>query len=39
MRDAAMWVEEYRRFWEGQLDSLARYLEKDTTNPEKEKKS
>ncbi len=24
---AAGWIEEYRRFWESQLDSLARYLE------------
>ena len=29
MRDAAEWVERYRKFWEGQLDSLARYLEQD----------
>lgn len=29
MRDAAEWVERYRRFWEGQLESLARYLEGD----------
>lgn len=27
MRDAAEWVERYRKFWEGQLDSLSRYLE------------
>jgi DNA-binding transcriptional ArsR family regulator len=33
MRDAAEWVEEYRRFWESQLDALARFLE----NEEKEK--
>ncbi len=24
---AAGWIEDYRRFWESQLDSLARYLE------------
>jgi len=29
MRDAAEWVERYRKFWEGQLDSLTRYLEQD----------
>ena len=29
MRDAAEWVEGYRHFWEAQLDSLARYLERD----------
>jgi DNA-binding transcriptional ArsR family regulator len=27
MRDAAEWVEEYRQFWESQLDALARFLE------------
>jgi len=27
MADAADWVDRYRRYWEGQLDSLARYLE------------
>lgn len=32
MRDAAEWVEEYRQFWESQLDALARFLE----NEEKE---
>lgn len=26
MRDAAEWVERYRKFWEGQLDSLSRYF-------------
>ena len=29
MRDAAEWVERYRKYWEGQLDSLSRYLEQD----------
>lgn len=29
MRDAAEWVEEYRQFWESQLDALARFLEQD----------
>jgi DNA-binding transcriptional ArsR family regulator len=28
LRDAAEWVEEYRKFWEGSLDRLADYLEK-----------
>lgn len=32
MREAADWVEQYRRYWENQLDSLARYLE-PTTSP------
>ena len=27
MKRAARWMEEYRRFWEGTLDALARYLE------------
>ncbi len=27
MRAAADWIAEYRRFWETQLDQLARYLE------------
>ena len=27
MKDAAAWIEQYRRFWEGQFDALARYLE------------
>ena len=27
MQEAAAWVERYRRYWESQLDSLARYLE------------
>jgi DNA-binding transcriptional ArsR family regulator len=35
MRDAAEWVEEYRQFWESQLDALARFLEQ---KKEKEKK-
>jgi DNA-binding transcriptional ArsR family regulator len=28
---AAGWIEDYRRFWESQLDSLARYLEETQT--------
>ena len=27
LKDAADWVERYRRFWEGQFDRLERYLE------------
>ena len=26
LQEAAGWVEQYRRFWEGQLDQLAEYL-------------
>ncbi len=28
LKEAAQWVEEYRKFWEGSLDRLAAYLEK-----------
>ncbi|HEX5387296.1 MAG TPA: metalloregulator ArsR/SmtB family transcription factor [Gemmatimonadales bacterium] len=35
LHGAADWVEQYRRFWEGQLDQLARYLD-DETSTEKE---
>jgi DNA-binding transcriptional ArsR family regulator len=28
LKQAAEWVEEYRKFWEGSLDRLADYLEK-----------
>lgn len=27
LQQAAQWVEEYRKFWEGSLDRLAEYLE------------
>jgi len=30
LKQAAQWVEEYRKFWEGSLDRLAKYLEKTT---------
>jgi DNA-binding transcriptional ArsR family regulator len=33
MQDALQWIGQYRRFWEGALDSLAHYLEQ--TNPPK----
>jgi DNA-binding transcriptional ArsR family regulator len=29
LRQAAQWVEEYRKFWQGSLDRLAQYLEKE----------
>ena len=35
LQQAAKWVEEYRKFWEGSLDRLADYLEK--TNKTKAK--
>lgn len=36
LQQAAQWVEEYRKFWEGSLDRLAEYLEK-TNKPTKRK--
>ena len=40
MQEAAQWIEEYRKFWKGALDSLAHFLEKtnQTTEQTKEKK-
>ncbi len=35
MRDAAEWVERYRKFWEDQLDSLSRYLEREAPRKRK----
>jgi hypothetical protein len=29
LQEAARWVEEYRKFWQGSLDRLAEYLEKE----------
>ncbi len=29
MRDAALWIERYRRFWAGQFDALEAYLSED----------
>ncbi len=31
LKDAASWIEEYRRFWSGHFDALERYL--DRMNP------
>src|ERR1700735_4529450 len=36
LKSAAEWIEHYRRFWEAQFDSLARFLEDSSS---KEKKS
>src|SRR5437763_1772194 len=36
LKQAAQWVEEYRKFWEGSLDRLAAYLEK-TKDPSKKR--
>jgi len=35
LKQAAQWVEEYRKFWEGSLDRLAEYLEKADKRPRK----
>ena len=35
LKQAAQWVEEYRRFWEGSLDRLAAYLQKTNKQPGK----
>ncbi len=37
LRQAAQWVEKYRSFWQGSLDRLAEYLEKENRQPAKEK--
>jgi DNA-binding transcriptional ArsR family regulator len=37
LRQAAQWVEEYRKFWHGSLDRLAEYLEKENRPSEKRK--
>jgi DNA-binding transcriptional ArsR family regulator len=34
LKDAARWVEQYRKFWEGSLDRLADYLEKTNKLPQ-----
>lgn len=38
MRDAAEWVEYYRKFWEGQLDLLASYFNEKKKEKKTEKK-
>src|SRR2546426_10671027 len=35
LKQAAQWVEEYHKFWEGSLDRLAEYLEKANERPGK----
>ena len=37
LKQAAQWVEEYRKFWEGSLDRLAEYLEKENRPSERRK--
>ncbi|HZE58751.1 MAG TPA: metalloregulator ArsR/SmtB family transcription factor, partial [Chthoniobacterales bacterium] len=36
LKQAAQWVEDYRKFWEGSLDRLAEYLEQ-TRQPKRNK--
>jgi DNA-binding transcriptional ArsR family regulator len=33
LKDIEKWLRQYRRFWEGTLDSLARYVQDDSDNP------
>ena len=35
LKDAAAWVQKYRRFWEAQLDQLAEYFEHSAADPER----
>jgi DNA-binding transcriptional ArsR family regulator len=37
LQQAAQWVAEYRKFWQGSLDRLAEYLEKENRPSEKRK--
>ncbi len=39
LKEAARWVEEYRKFWEGSLDRLAAYLETTTAPADKKGKA
>ena len=39
LKQAAQWVEEYRKFWEGSLDRLAEYLEETNKAQAKKGKS
>ena len=38
LKQAAQWVEEYRKFWEGSLDRLAAFLEKTNKSAAKKGK-
>jgi len=33
LKDAASWIEDYRRFWSGHLDALERYLDRIDPSP------
>src|SRR5262245_18670697 len=38
LKDAASWIEEYRRFWSPHLDALERYLDRMQPSPPHERK-
>jgi len=38
LKEAAEWVEEYRKFWEGSLDRLAAYLERTNKTAARKRK-
>jgi hypothetical protein len=38
LKQAAQWVEEYRKFWEGSLDRLAEFLEKTNKGADKKRR-
>lgn len=35
MQEASAWIAEYQKFWEGQFDALAQFLENQPENPKK----
>ena len=39
LKDAASWIEEYRRFWAPHLDALERYLDRMEQSPPTKKKA
>jgi DNA-binding transcriptional ArsR family regulator len=39
MQEAADWVQRYREFWEQQLDSLKRYVEREEADKQEEEES
>ncbi len=37
MREASEWIAHYQKFWEGQFDALAQFLEEQSEQPKKSK--
>ncbi len=37
LKQAAQWIQEYRKFWEGSFDQLAKYLQKTNSTKIKQK--